>query len=278
MRHVARSILQSHFQKQKKYKRHSPLTITFSPEDMSTQENFGARLLKESNSLTKVHYQKSIQDVIQETHKSRLIKKPTSKEKALQRRNILRDVKNTMEEELNKEADSLVLQNRLSWETYNKIRTNQGLKRKQDDDMHVHVPVAKRKKHGCTNENLHIDKQSLLEEARTWEEGQVINWSELGTKYGLVEANRGQIIKEFLAEHGIEAAQARQRSSRASRRSKKRLPGGTVSFPILAPVKQVKEKVKHRIESGEIFLGDEVVKTSYTTITIKRLIKFQIKD
>ena len=34
-----------------------------------------------------------------------------------------------------------------------------------------------------------------------------MNWSQLGTKYGLDTPNRGQIIKKFLAEEGIAVAQ-----------------------------------------------------------------------
>jgi Ni/Co efflux regulator RcnB len=94
------------------------------------------------------------------------------------------------------------------------VRTFQGLKRKSDGEE----PEAKRKKHGCSSANLQIDKQGLMNEAKTWEDGQSINWSQLGTKYGLDQPNRGQVIKEFLAEQGITAAQTTERSSRAPRR------------------------------------------------------------
>ena len=200
-------------------------TITFSPEDMKTPENFGAQLLAESNKLTKATYQKSVQDVIHETPKSHLVRKPTNKQRKSEKRKVLRDVRNTMQDDMNKEADPLVLSNRISWTTY-KIRTTPGLERRPESDG----PVTKTKgKHGCLPTNLEINKESLLQEARTWEADQSINWSQLGTKYGLQTANRGQVIKEFLADQGIEAAQANQRPHRASRRSKKRL-GANISF------------------------------------------------
>ena len=189
-------------------------TIAFSPEDMKTPAKFGAWLLEESNRLTKATYQKTVQDVIHETPKSHLVKQLTNKQRKSQKRQLLRDVKNTMQRELSKEADSLVLGNRISWTTYNKIRTSQGLQQRSDSDG----PVTKKRKHGCLPTNLEIDKEKLLQEAKTWEAGQSINWSQLGTKYGLQAANRGQVIKEFLADQGIEAAQTNQRSQRASRR------------------------------------------------------------
>lgn len=129
--------------------------------------------------------------------------------------------------------------------------------------------MTQKRKHGCLPTNLEINKESLLQEARTWEAGQSINWSQLGTKYGLQTANRGQVIKEFLADQGIEAAQANQRPHRASRRSKKRL-GVNISFPIMSPVQKVKETVTERINSGEINIGEEVVRSSYTSYTTNK--------
>ena len=79
-------------------------------------------------------------------------------------------------------------------------------------------------------------------------------------------ANRGQVIKEYLAEQGIPAAQIKQRR-RAQRRSKKRLPGGKVSFPVYKPVQKLKDDVDKRIQSGQINLGIECVttQTKYST-------------
>lgn len=107
-------------------------------------------------------------------------------------------------------------------------------------------------KHGCSA-NLQIDKEKLLDEARKMEgrrDNKLI--SIIGTKYGLLTQNRGQLIKEFLAEHNIQAAKTVERQTRAHRRSKKKS---------LSPVK---ERVKERIDSEEIYLGEEVVRTTYT--------------
>lgn len=51
--------------------------------------------------------------------------------------------------------------------------------------------------------------------------------------------NRGQVIKEYLAEQGIPATQIKQRR-RAQGRSKKRLSGGKVSFPMYKPLQKLK--------------------------------------
>ena len=33
-----------------------------------------------------------------------------------------------------------------------------------------------------------------------------VNWTTLGTDFGLTTPNRGQIVKDYLAQHGISAA------------------------------------------------------------------------
>ena len=71
-------------------------------------------------------------------------------------------------QELNQEADKLVLQNRLR-ETYNNINMS-GPK-----EIRRGRTRGKRRKHGCLSANLEIDKQALLNEAKTWETGQSIN-------------------------------------------------------------------------------------------------------
>jgi len=75
--------------------------------------------------------------------------------------------------------------------------------RKWSNDIYGQTPTPKWKKHGFNKENTSIDTTKLLEEAQSWDPNSRINWTELGTnrpgtKYGLLVANRGQVIKEFL--------------------------------------------------------------------------------
>ena len=108
-----------------------------------------------------------------------------------------------------------VLQNRLSWTQYDKIRQTTALtttpKHSRDEDE---IPPAKRKRHGS---NLNIDQDKLLDEARSWPMDYEPNWSALRTEYSLSSSNRGQSTKEFLAEKGIDAALTAQRQQRARR-------------------------------------------------------------
>ena len=115
---------------------------------------------------------------------------------------------------MNENGDMLVLPNRLSWNKFEKVRKSQGLttrKRKESlDENKEGQSISEKRRHGCSSSSLNIDKEQLLNEAHSWQPDQHMNWSELGLQYGLHMANRGQIIKEFLAEHGIQAAQKKQ--------------------------------------------------------------------
>lgn len=125
------------------------------------------------------------------------------------------------------------MHNKISWCAYDKLRKTEGLattpkrKRQQDED----TPTAK-KRHGCKPENLTINTEELIQEASTWSPTETINWSQLGTKYGLTTPNQGQVIKEFLQEHNIPAASVAQRATQTTRRPKKKFKSGKTSFPM----------------------------------------------
>ena len=243
--------------------------ISFSPEDLSSPAQFGSKLLEEANSICETHFQKSIEQVINVTPRSRLVLKPNSRNQLSKKRQTLREIKNQIQTDMNSEGDTLVLQNRLSWSRFDNVRKNQGLsgtKRKKPNDDTVE-PTTKHR-HGCHPDTFTIDKDQLLREARSWQPNEQVNWSQLGLRYGLSMPNRGQFLKEYLAEQGIQAVHNNQCKHRAPRRSKKRLPGGKVSFPMYCPVQKLKKKVSDRIESGNIPIGKEVVRTAYCRYTV----------
>lgn len=76
--------------------------------------------------------------------------------------------------------------------------------------------------------------------------------------------NRGQVIKEYLAEQGIPATQIKQRR-RAQGRSKKRLSGGKSLSPCTNLCKNLKDDVDKRIQSVQINLCVTTTQTKYTT-------------
>ena len=77
----------------------------------------------------------------------------------------------------------------------------------------------------------------------------------------------GQIIKEYLASHGIAQALVNQRTRRAQRRVKRKTSHG-VSFPMHAPAELHKETIKTKIEKKEILLGENIVEQQVSSYTL----------
>ena len=136
-------------------------------------------------------YGTSVQAVLVDIPSSKLVSKPNHRTRLSEKR---KEIKNTIQNEINTDSDMLVLQNRISWAKFDNVRKTQGL-RKSVLEKSEKTPNQKGK-HGCNSENLLIDKNKLLQEAKVWQPGQHINWTQLGQKYGLTTPNCGQIVKE----------------------------------------------------------------------------------
>ncbi len=182
--------------------------ITFRPDDLSSPAQFGSKLLEDANSVSQSPFQKPIQQVLEETPRSKLVITPNGKRRLSEKRKLLREIKNEIESNMNA-GDTLVHQNRLIWKRFDTIRKSQGLsgikRRRLTNENSEEQPSAKRK-HGCNPAKLAIDKDQLLQEARSWQPDEKVNWTHLGRRYGLSSPNCGQVLKEYLAEQGIQAA------------------------------------------------------------------------
>ncbi len=170
--------------------------------DFSTPDTFSTALLKKTNNVSKTSFNVPIIKLLTETPKSKLIKRPTKSQEKKVRRKILHEVKENVQDEMNDSSDSLVLQNRISWSTFDKIRKQEGLTRKRLNESD-NTSIPKRRKHGPNHLEGLIDTDQLIDEARGWSDGIIINWTDLGTKYGLTASNRGQVIKEYLANYNV---------------------------------------------------------------------------
>ena len=59
-------------------------------------------------------FQKSVQHVLSEIPKSKLVLKPNHRKRLFEKQKVLREVKNTMDRDMNADSDMLVLQSRIS--------------------------------------------------------------------------------------------------------------------------------------------------------------------
>ena len=247
--------------------------IQFLEQDLSSTNALGRKVLRELNTISQERFQTPGNVVLVETPKSNLAHKPTSHEKRKSKRTIERSMKNAIVKQKEEQASELVLQNRISWRTYDRLRKAEGLetcssRKRLAERISDGEPRNKRR---CTSllNNTMVDKFSLLQEAQSWPSHKVINWSQLARDYGLQCSNGGQIIKEYLCEHGIPAASIQQRPSRAPRRCKKRVHATTdTTMPMYPTIIHEKAKLEDRISKGEIIIGDEVVPTTHDSFTI----------
>lgn len=239
------------------------VNIELSEQDLSSSKCLGRKVLRELNTISQLRFQKSGEEVLVETPKSHIVLKPTSEEKRQSRRKIEKNMKDAIAREKENQASDIVLQNRISWRTYNKLRKAEGLtttpKRPAEDSSEGEPSHKKR-----FANNLEIDKEKLLREAQTWSSNEAINWSHLAREYGVYSSNGGQMLKEYLQQHEIPAASIHQRLSRAPRRSKKRISAcSNITMPMYPTVTKETTKLHKRIMTGEIVIGDEVVPTTY---------------
>jgi len=94
---------------------------------MTSPSQFGSKLIKDANSISENYFQKSIQQVLEETPGARLVRRPDSRQRLSNKRQILREIKNQIQTDMNSEGDTLVLQNRLGWNRFDNIRKGLGL-------------------------------------------------------------------------------------------------------------------------------------------------------
>ena len=96
---------------------------------------------------------------------------------------------------------------------------------KQSDVQKDKTPTSRL--HGRSSSSLSLETL-LLAESSTWSEDQKINWTKLAGRYGIEGANRGQTIKQYVAEKNVPIA---MKKWEVIRQAKLRLPGGEITYP-----------------------------------------------
>ena len=113
------------------------------------------------------------------------------------------------------------------------------------------------------------DKNQLRAEVEGYEDGHVVNLSNLAARYnvcnksGQLAENRGQIIKSWLISEGVDVTRfgTQRRKSNGipiSRRKKRRIVGGGISFPTEVP-KVLKQMLQEKLQIGTYSIGEIIV-------------------
>ena len=101
--------------------------IALTKRDLSSPAALGGRVLKDLSTISTQFFNKTGQEVLAETPRSNLIQQPSVKESKEQRKVIGKEIKSRLTEEKGEIASSMVLENRMSWSTYDRIRKSEGM-------------------------------------------------------------------------------------------------------------------------------------------------------
>lgn len=161
---------------------------------------------------------KSLVDVLQVTPEAGVSKKKSASERKKENRDKLREVKTAIQTEIRMKDNDLLFQNRLSFRKYNSIRMAESFENPTQAVVRsksAATPTSRT--HGRSPESLPCDKDALLDEARTWSNDQIVNWTQLAKRYGVEGDNAGQSVKEYLASQSIPAAMKKAANHKTSK-------------------------------------------------------------
>ena len=141
--------------------------------------------------------------------------------------------------------------------------------RKEKLDCQPAVKKSK-KDHIGKLEEMTWDKDALLAEVKSYEDGRSVSWRALANKYkvcnskGQLANNGGQIVKQFVISQGIEINNFKpvcQRSGKQEvvRRKKRKVSGGEISMPTDCPPAKLRKMLIENLNSGEYTIGEMIV-------------------
>ena len=248
---------------------HQTRTITIQPGDLSSASALGKTVCTQLDAISHQHLGETATDVLVSFQNSGLIKNPGRTQRQRYMRSVVKKVKQSLQNAMDDTSLTTVMANRISWNTFNKIRTAtlSKLNDRKRSTTNEGVPPPKRKKNYSFEEVNLIDQQSLLHEARSWQPDKSVNWSQLAKKYKILKQNGGQIIKEWLKKQNIPAANRQQREQRKIRRARRTLPG-SIPFPMPRPQSYQKQLLQKQVQSGTILVGEKVVETQYSSFKV----------
>ena len=142
----------------------------------------------------------SVESVLSETPRSKLVIKPTSQEKQSEKRRIVRSVKKTIQKSMDETSLDTVMSHRMSWRKFDEIRKsstlesnlslNQTPTRKRNHPNDENTPISKRK-HGSSTNPAKLEE--IFSEAQTWDANETINWSDLARRHGIVSRKEARL-------------------------------------------------------------------------------------
>ena len=206
--------------------------------------------------------------------------KPTYQEKRKEKRTLVRTVKVNLQHDFNSTAVDRCFGTRQSLKKWDNIRAISSFesvsdaerKRTTEDEKKVQAGKKLPKNHVGKHISYTWDKCALEEEALKWNDKTILNWSEVGKRYnildksGKVAKNCGQIAKDYLLSREknvfLFTFAGKDESKEVIRRKLKR-----VACDVSA--RKVKKMLTDELESGKVSIGHSINPKKYLKFTIK---------
>ena len=99
-------------------------TVTIYTGRDATPKQVGKQVLNKLGPVVERQFGVTIQEVLTQTPKSHIIRKPTSAQKLREKREMLRQVRDQIQSEYDRNDESFVMQNCISWNLFDKMRKN----------------------------------------------------------------------------------------------------------------------------------------------------------
>ena len=192
-------------------------TVTF-PSATTNEKELTRAVLRDLNGTYIQQYGHTFVDLLVENCK--VDKKRTKTEKKRDQRNLLKKCRDKVNEQLAENVALHTLAEDESLARYKRKRLTQSFEK---------PPAPKKpKSHSPSENNIPVDKESILHDLREYPENTKINWSEFARSHAVTNKNGGQIIKQIAIDEGIDVLKLECRSETPNRRirsQKRKLPG-----------------------------------------------------
>ena len=187
------------------------------PEQTSTKE-----ILSELDTLYQSAYGHPFTQSLVECKAAGIQKKPTAGEKKAAKRRLQCECRDYITKQLHTSDAITVLAEGQSLASYQRQHIAQSFESPQSTrERHRNTG----KKHSPTFQNVQWDKENLLTKLNNWPQGEIINWSAVARQYNVPGKNKGQVVKEFAKENGVDVFKLDNRPSNTRTRARKlRMP------------------------------------------------------
>ena len=225
------------------------------------------QILGELQPIFKQAYGQSFTDSLVACPGINLQHQQTPSQRKRQKRKIVRECRDQINQQI--QENDAVLAEGQSIESYKRMRLSQSFETPTEKYKRAQSTSSGTRKHSPNFENVNWDKEGLLNTLHNWPEGELINWTQVASEWNVPGSNRGQIVKEFAKENGIDVIKLDHRQPNSRLRARRlRLPGGEISTPVHKSVKGIKDEWNEMINTGKLSLGEPCFPHTLTKFSV----------